>query len=375
MYGNDFMLKKILPVFVIIGVVCVVGGLYFLREKNREKNNVSKELVLSTLYGDFTITEPVLIDLINDKYVQRLKDIRQYGTNYYTVKKQEYNRFDHSVGVFVLLRKFGAPLNEQIAGLLHDVSHTVFSHVGDFLFKISQLGENSYQDNNHENFIKSTSIPEILKKHGISVQDILHKNDGFTLLEQNLPEVCADRLEYNLQGGFVDGLLTSDDIQQIVNNIVVEDGRWIFTDPELAKKVAHVPFYFMQNINGWNNYKCYMANEYSAAVLQRALAIGLITLDDIYFSTDELVWNKLIQSDDTELQSHLQKALHVEEHIKCVETDEYDMLIKNKFRGINPWVKTDKGIMRLTELDQDFNKNYTEVKRYMEAGWRIKLLS
>lgn len=356
---------------LFIGAFCVVGGLYFLCKKNNE----DKKLVLSTLYGDFFITEPILIDLINDKYVQRLKQIRQYGTNYYTIKKLEYNRFDHSVGVFVLLRKFGAPLNEQIAGLLHDVSHTVFSHVGDFLFKISQLGENSYQDTNHENFIKSTTIPEILKKYGISVEDILHKNDGFTLLEQNLPEVCADRLEYNLQGGFVDGLLTSEDIKQIVNTIVVEDGRWIFTNFELAKKLAQVPFYFMHNRDGWNNYKSFMSNEYIAAVLQRALTIGVVTYDDIYFSTDELVWNKLIQSNDDELQKHLHKAMHIEEQIKCVDSDDYDRLIKNKFRGINPWVKTDKGVMRLTELDQNFNKEFDEVKQRMEAGWRIKLLS
>lgn len=42
--------------------------------------------------------------------------------------------YDHSMGVFVILRARGAPLEEQIAGLLHDVSHTAFSHVGDWVY-------------------------------------------------------------------------------------------------------------------------------------------------------------------------------------------------------------------------------------------------
>lgn len=346
-------------------------GYFFLQKK---KSDIAP-LTLTTLYGDFTIAEPVLIELLQDPYMQRLKHIRQYGTNYYTIKKQDFNRFDHSVGVFVLLRKYGASLNEQIAGLLHDVSHTVFSHCGDYLFKVSQLDGSSYQDTIHEKFINKTSIPKILEKYGISVRDILHKNSEFILLEQKLPEICADRLEYNLQGGIVDGLLDKKDIQTILNSLTVQDGKWIFTDLESAKKIAQVPFFFMQNENGWNNYKSFMANEIMAEVLKRALDVGLLTENDIHYSTDEIVWEKLVHSDDELLCKNLQKALHIEKHIQKVEHDEYDFFAKNKFRGIDPFVKTERGILRLTELDSEFNNKFNEVKQYIEAGWRIKFIS
>ncbi len=363
------MIRKSSRILFIMGLFFVMGILIKASYEHEQKPS----LLLETIYGDFLINEPVLIELINDSYVQRLKKIRQYGTNYYTIKKIDYNRFDHSIGVFVLLRKYGASLHEQIAGLLHDVSHTVFSHGGDFLFNVSQMGD-SYQDHNHLHFINNTSIPALLKKHDIKVNDILHKNDGFILLEQKLPELCADRLEYNLQGALVEQLLTEEDIKNILDHLIVEQGAWIFTDIEYARKFALIPFYFMQNENGWNNYNSFVANEIMAAVLKQALAIGLITSDEIHFSVDEMVWEKLINSDDELLQKNLQKALHIKELINCVDSADYDMLAKNKFRGIDPWIRTAQGTFRLTELDAAFKEKFTEVKNYMEAGWRIKYI-
>ena len=34
----------------------------------------------------------------------------------------------------LLIKKLGGSVEEQIAGLLHDVSHTAFSHVIDYVF-------------------------------------------------------------------------------------------------------------------------------------------------------------------------------------------------------------------------------------------------
>src|SRR5690554_3955482 len=115
------MIKKSLWLASVGAMICLGGLVYFVKERK----SAPQVLHLKTLYGDITITEPVLIELLQDPAMQRLKEIRQYGSNYYTIKKQDYNRFDHSVGVFALLRIYGASLHEPIAGLLHDVSHTV----------------------------------------------------------------------------------------------------------------------------------------------------------------------------------------------------------------------------------------------------------
>src|SRR6266481_3951243 len=97
-------------------------------------------LTINTIYGNFIVTEPVLVDLFNHPIMERIKHIRQYGVSDYIIKqKKEYTRYEHCVGVWALLYLYGARLEEQIAGLLHDTSHTVFSHVGDTLFSHNSL--------------------------------------------------------------------------------------------------------------------------------------------------------------------------------------------------------------------------------------------
>ena len=147
--------------------------------------------VRDPVYGDFEITEPVLIELINSKSLQRLKRINQFGLpeDLYSVKGG-FPRYDHSVGTMLLLKKLGAGVEEQVAGLLHDVSHTAFSHLIDFV--IGNAANEDYQDMTHESFIKKSEIPEILSKHGFDVQVAIdYKRHG--LLEREIPDLCADR--------------------------------------------------------------------------------------------------------------------------------------------------------------------------------------
>ncbi len=82
------------------------------------------EKIYDKVYGKEKIKEPVLIELINSDSIQRLKGISQFGMpdEYYHLKT--FSRKEHSIGVLILLRRMRANLEEQVAGLLHDVSHT-----------------------------------------------------------------------------------------------------------------------------------------------------------------------------------------------------------------------------------------------------------
>ena len=44
-----------------------------------------------------------------------------------------YSRFDHSVGVALILWHFTGSPRQTVAGLLHDIATPVFAHVVDFL--------------------------------------------------------------------------------------------------------------------------------------------------------------------------------------------------------------------------------------------------
>ncbi len=175
----------------------------------QEKQKSSATLIIHTIYGDFEVTEPVLIDLFNSPVMERIKYVRQYGVLDYVIKqKKEYTRYEHCVGVWALLRMHGATLEEQIAGLLHDASHTVFSHVADMLFS-NQSQDSSYQDDIHAWYLKKNNTDALLSQHNIPFAAILHKSGTHRMLEQDLPNICADRLEYNLQAGLLTNMLTS----------------------------------------------------------------------------------------------------------------------------------------------------------------------
>ena len=72
--------------------------------------------------------------LIGCPTFQRLKGVRQAGPSALAFPFKDVTRYEHSLGVFALLRRLRAPRREQVAGLLHDISHTAFSHAVDFVF-------------------------------------------------------------------------------------------------------------------------------------------------------------------------------------------------------------------------------------------------
>ncbi len=120
------------------------------------------------VYGEFEITKPVILELINSQSLQRLKDIDQAGYRSLWVKpdvevgEYDHSRFAHSLGVYLLLRKYDTQLEEQIAGLIHDVSHSAFSHCIDYVLDSGSETEHNHQDNLFADFIRKTEISAII---------------------------------------------------------------------------------------------------------------------------------------------------------------------------------------------------------------------
>lgn len=316
---------------------------------------ITPSLTINTIYGNFTITEPILIDLFNHPIMERIKHVRQYGISDYLIKqKREYTRYEHCVGVWALLKLHGATLEEQIAGLLHDASHTVFSHVGDKLFA-HQSTHNSYQDDIHEWFLKHYDINVLLAQYGIGLADILHKSGTHTMLEQDLPHLCADRLEYNLQAGILTDMLTQKDIAMILNNIHYDNGQWFFTSVDAAKKLALVSLYNSEHV--WGNPLDQFIYTLTARALNRALEIQLLTMDDIHFSTDPIIWDKLWISNDPLIMQCLENMVNYKTTFTPTQSFK-----KSKFRGLDPLVLINHTLHNLTEVDKEYSQEYDRVK-------------
>lgn len=317
------------------------------------------------------VVEPVLIELIESPAFQRLKNIHQYGVAYYTTHREEYNRYDHSIGVFAILRANNVSLEEQIAGLLHDVSHTAFSHVGDWIFG-EENGDKGYQDKIHPIFLEKSGLADILRKHNFTVEDVLPTEELFPALENSLPNLCADRIDYNIQGAYYQGFITKEEAKLVFNDLRFVDRRWVSEDVELMKKVALFSLFMTGDC--WGSPTNYMTSRFLADALLRAIHLGLITYDDLHFGTDQVIWDTLLLQEDEIIRKNMEMIKDSALYFSVVEfSDDVDLVIKSKFRGIDPCIKSDLGYVRMTALDEQFAKEYEKTRSMIESGYPIKI--
>lgn len=181
-------------------------------------------IILDVLYGEFEVDQ-VVEELISSKSMQRLKGIHQAGASYLMNEKWNVTRFDHSVGVMLLVKKLGGSVEEQIASLLHDVSHTAFSHVIDYVFHNE---DESYHEEIFSSVVKNSEIPAILAKYGYNYEDILLDDSKWTLLERSAPELCADRVDYTLRDMYTYGYVSLEEVHSFLEDVIAVDGKWLF---------------------------------------------------------------------------------------------------------------------------------------------------
>ena len=327
---------------------------------------------IETFYGPLEIQEPVLIELIESPIFQRLKHIHQYGVSFYTTHKEEYNRYDHSIGVFTILRTKGASLEEQIAGLLHDVSHTAFSHVGDWVFG-KENQEKDYQDNIHFEFLENSGVGDILRRHNFTVAKLLPKEEFYPALENRLPNLCADRIDYNIQGAYYQEFITYDEALSILNDLQFTQNRWVSTKLDLMKKLTQFSLFMTEDC--WGSPENYVTSRWLADAILRAIDIGYISYKDLHLGTDQVIWEKLLHHKDPIIEKKMHMITNASAHFSIVDPIEADFTVKSKFRGIDPWILSGTECVRLTLMDADLALEYETAKQRITTGWPVKIVN
>ncbi|PGK32111.1 hypothetical protein CN907_26675 [Bacillus anthracis] len=284
-------------------------------------------VISDVLYGEFTV-EQVVEELILSKPVQRLKGIHQNGASYLINEKWNVTRFDHSVGVMLLIKKLGGSVEEQIAGLLHDVSHTAFSHVIDYVF---DNRNESYHEEIFSSVVKNSEIPAILAKYGYSYENILLDDSKWTLLERSSPELCADRVDYTLRDMYTYGYISLEEVHSFLEDVIEVDGKMVLQSIQVAECFTEA--YYKEVIDFFMKPMNIYGNDMLAKTLKLALHKRVIHADDFLLEDDELI-SKLQQCSDPEVQALLSK---VHPNVKVKEDrNDYDLHQKNKVRLIDP---------------------------------------
>ncbi|MCL4264292.1 MAG: HD domain-containing protein [Anaerolineae bacterium] len=319
-----------------------------------------------TIYGPAAITEPVLVALLDTAVLQRLKGIMQHGISGLIGVTAPITRFEHSVGAMLLVRRLGGSLAEQIAALLHDVSHTAFSHVIDYV--VDGHDDQSYHDEIKESYLAQTELPELLAAFGYDWRLFLDES-AFPLLEQPSPRLCADRLDYFLRDAQALGLATAVQIQFVLDSLVVGHGRIAVNNLEAACWLGYT--YIQADDASWANFREVGLYEVTAKAIRRALAVGSISEADFWL-TDAPFWDKLHDSDDTELQQWL--AL-ISPGTRF-EWDEHNptFRVSTKLRAIDPDVLADGQLIPLSTLDADFAHHRRDYLQRKQGKWPMRVV-
>lgn len=306
------------------------------------------------VYGEFEIQEPVLLELMHSSALERLKKIYQGGYGY-TAAAHQANRYEHSVGVMLLLKKFGARLEEQVAGLIHDVSHSAFSHTIDYaLENVSAQIKQSYQDDIFANFVREkTDIPGILKKNGINIDYIL-ADANFPLKETQLPDLCADRIDYVLRDA--DRLQQQNPIA-LINDLKVIDNKWVFSNVSAAQKFAD--FFYKINQVYYSGLSTATMFKSVGEGLKYLIEQKLLTHEDLY-TNDEQVINimKDIAAKDIIFKQHWYKMNHQKQYIN--DPENYDYVVWVKSRAIDPLCIHSNKVVKLSHCNTNWGKIVTQ---------------
>ncbi len=258
------------------------------------------------VYGRVSIEDAEILELIGCATFERLKGVRQAGPSALAFPFKDVTRYEHSLGVFILLRRLKAPRREQVAGLLHDVSHTAFSHAVDFVFT-------STEQDHHEHLkplmLDRPDITRALAGMGFSPRDF-YDDSVYPLLEQPIPLLCADRLDYFLRDGLACDVVKPQFIERIMGCLAVVDHQIVLTDVAVAREATAL--FAKMNRDWWASpIEAYIYNEFADA-LREGLRLGAIERDDL-LTQDVLVLDKLEAAGSRKIARKLELIRHLDE--------------------------------------------------------------
>lgn len=219
--------------------------------------------------------------------MQRLREVGMNCGCEYTAfarfdRCTKYSRFDHSLGVGLIVWRFTASPAQALAGLLHDVATPAFSHVVDFL-RGDYMTQESTEDGTTELIDGSPELQSLLRSLGLTTQDVCDYH-RYPVADNDAPRLSADRLEYTLgnlvQFGFAD-LKT---VQALYDDLFVgqnEDGA-----PELTFRSGEKALAFARGalrcaevyVSDEDRYAMQMLSE----LLGDAIRKGVLSERDLY---------------------------------------------------------------------------------------------
>ncbi len=164
------------------------------------------------------VRDKVIWDLIATSEFQRLRRIKQLGTTFVTFHGAEHSRFNHSLGVYEIIRRMIDDIfvdrpnwngNERLlclcAALLHDLGHGPFSHSFEKVFHLD------HEDFTQAIILGDTEVNSVLKKVGADfpkkVAEVIAKTyENKLVVSMISSQIDADRMDYLQRDAYYTGV-------------------------------------------------------------------------------------------------------------------------------------------------------------------------
>ena len=333
----------------------------------------------------YTILSPEMPDFL-EKYVQtpamqRLQGIGLLcGTDWTPLYKNRfyYSRLDHSIGVALIVWNFTRDKRQTLAGLFHDISTSIFSHVAEF--RKGDTMTQSDSENLTEAVIRSSKeICELLVEDGIKIEEISDYHI-YPVADNERPQLSADRLEYMFpSGASLQGSWNLEEIKKVYKKIVVlknEQGidELGFNSLEEAE-IYTEKFLETGHILQLNENK--LTLQLLAEITNLAIKLNILTEEDCLTISEEEAFNRFEKaargwkdnSYESERFRTLLKTFRTMTEIEHTEKplgNHFCVNLAVKQRYINPLVQINGETKRISEVSEKCSRLIQDFLSYQD---------
>lgn len=323
------------------------------------------------------VRDQVIWDLIKTKEFQRLRRIRQLGTLYLAFHSAEHSRFNHSLGVYEIVRRMVVNFREfeewdnedrllvLCAALLHDLGHGPFSHCFETIF-----------NTDHEEFTRkiilgNTEVNAVLKKVGVDfplevaqVIDKTHENK--LVISMISSQIDADRMDYLQRDSYYTGVSYGNfDMERILrvmrpskDEVIIKDsGMHAVEDYLMSRYQMYWQIYFHPVSRG-GEVLLNLALRRAKYLHEEGYVFKQAPKYFIPFFDGTLTVHDYLRLDEMVVNFYLQEWIH--------EDDEVLSDLSHRFvnRDLFKYLPFDGSIITITEIEELFRKGGVDPEYY-----------
>ena len=179
---------------------------------------------------DYIDLTPLEVRLVDTPAYQRLRWIRQLGPTNLVYPGANHTRHEHCMGTCHVVGRIADSIGldshdkqlASVAGLLHDLGHSPFSHLGD---EVAGLEDHVIRTTK---LVSDTEISDILSEEGIASKEVNEIIQGDHKLGPLVSgDLDGDRLDYLVRDAHYTGVSTGVDAGRLITTMSMVDGTLV----------------------------------------------------------------------------------------------------------------------------------------------------